>query len=92
MNQPMAGLCAACGLSPGCVHARTGTRPIVQCEQFQLDLPAAGIQDEPPAASSLVRRQAPRHAGAGLCALCASFSHWTYPRPGRGGWLCEELL
>ena len=86
------GLCAACDHAPRCVHARALARPIVQCEQFQLEFMAPDGRDVPRAAAVPVRRPAAAPARAGLCDSCTSLGTCTFPRPPEGAWLCEEYL
>ncbi len=83
------GVCPACRFGPDCIYATTGHRPILQCEQFELALPAASSRQ----ASPVARTAAGEYGGhrlAGLCSNCEFRDACIYPEPEGGVWRCEE--
>ncbi len=86
------GVCAACKYDPACIYEADAGHVILQCEQFELALPAQdALPDSNGAGASPTTGEA-FYEYAGLCANCENRETCIYPKPEGGVWRCEEYV
>ncbi len=83
------GVCAACRYGSECIFEAAASRPILQCEQFELALPIPPVRAKSTETRSLTA-ELPRNGHLGLCMNCEFRDACIYPRPEGGVWRCEE--
>lgn len=68
-------LCGACIYQDECIHRKTSTRAIIQCELFKLNH----------------EHRVDSHSKIGLCSSCDHADHCTLPGRKQGVWRCREF-
>lgn len=83
---PATGVCAACKYDPDCIYEALSRGVILQCEQFEMELPRPAV----PTASLQARDAMDTNGYKGLCSNCENRKTCIYPKPEGGVWRCEE--
>jgi len=91
----MTGLCASCANWQNCALLANTTKPIHQCEEFELSRDVT--QPDISLLNTLVpdkkeekKEKATKKCLKGLCASCASSENCTLTNKETGVWFCEE--
>jgi len=87
------GICLTCRFGPTCELLNGNSRPVLQCEQFEmcdvLTRAKSRPVDSPP--NRQAGQEEPETNGLlGLCRSCLSRAACTFSRPEAGVWHCEE--
>lgn len=90
------GICLICKNANTCVFPRDPNRPLLYCDELELDDPLpkgtreAMVSSYADMLEQTCRRSKGSEAPLGLCKLCENREECTFPKPEGGVWHCEE--
>lgn len=84
------GVCLACRYGLDCIYEAGAHGLILQCEQFELALPAPSVRATATKGLTAADPLATANGLAGLCSNCEFRDACIYPKPEGGVWRCEE--
>jgi hypothetical protein len=87
------GLCSTCKNAQGCTFPRDIQRPVLNCEEFEVDaLPLAKTTGEKKSSATAPVDYKDEDSGKfiGLCSNCDNRRTCVFPKPEGGVWRCEE--
>jgi hypothetical protein len=92
-NMKYRGLCSTCKNAPGCTFPRDSQKPVLNCEEFEVDTcPSVETTREEKSASSapVDVEDEDSNKFIGLCSNCDNRRTCVFPKPEGGVWHCEE--
>ena len=87
------GLCSTCKNAPFCTFSRDRQKPVLNCEEFEVDtdpLVKNAENDDPVEIVSADAGKKDLNKFTGLCINCDNRRTCTFPKPEGGIWHCEE--
>ena len=92
-NMEHRSLCSSCKYSGDCAFQKDRQKPILYCEEFEIDtspLEKTTEDKKPPFLAALDPEDKDSEKFIGLCTNCNNRKTCVYPKPEGGIWHCEE--